>query len=389
VFSSFGDPALNDAGQVAFTANLTGTSGAGGNTGIFLANGIDTIQVARRGQNLAGSTINLLLLADSTEEKGDERSGINNLGQVAYVAWLANGNEAVVRFTIPDAHWTSPASGSWNTNTNWSDGIRPNSFHATFIESDNDVQVTAPAGTFHAMSLTVGGGAGKAALRMQSGALLRIHDGSLTVAPRGVLTGGGAIDGDYAQQPGGGLEIELNGTSEDPVGALMITGSAELEGSLEVSLGGAFSFSIGDTFDILTAAGGVTGTFDDVTLPSFTPPGAGWHLRYDPSAVRLLVTYSADFDGDGDVDGDDLTVWDASFGINDGADADNDGDSDGADFLAWQRQLHSGAVEAAAGGVPEPSAFCLAIVAIGAHLARLLGRGRRDDFRSRYGAKGS
>ena len=43
-----------------------------------------------------------------------------------------------------------------------------------------------------------------------------------------------------------------------------------------------------------------------------------------------------DFDLDGDADGDDLAIWDASYGVNGDADADGDGQSSGTDFLIWQ-----------------------------------------------------
>jgi hypothetical protein len=68
----------------------------------------------------------------------------------------------------------------------------------------------------------------------------------------------------------------------------------------------------------------------------------------------------ADFDEDGDVDGDDLAQWQGDFGENDLSDADDDGDSDGADFLAWQQQLGSGAAMTAAQTVPEPASAFLA-----------------------------
>ena len=82
--------------------------------------------------------------------------------------------------------------------------------------------------------------------------------------------------------------------------------------------------------------------------------------------------YSADFDLDGDVDGDDLTQWEGDFGVNDLSDADGDGDSDGADFLAWQQQLGSVPTVAAASAVPEPRAILLLTMAT----AGLLGRWR-------------
>jgi hypothetical protein len=92
------------------------------------------------------------------------------------------------------------------------------------------------------------------------------------------------------------------------------------------------------------------------------------------SVYELMPFYTADFDKDGDVDGDDLTRWTSNFGLNALADADGDGDSDGADFLAWQRQLGSSInAVAGAGGVPEPSGA--ALLAIGACLSQLGGRG--------------
>jgi len=77
--------------------------------------------------------------------------------------------------------------------------------------------------------------------------------------------------------------------------------------------------------------------------------------------VDLLPgVFEADFDGDGDVDEDDLTQWEGDFGVNADSDADGDGDSDGADLLVWQRQLGSGVpLSSSATGVPEPATVTL------------------------------
>lgn len=65
-----------------------------------------------------------------------------------------------------------------------------------------------------------------------------------------------------------------------------------------------------------------------------------------------------DFDGDGDVDGDDLNQWEGDFGLNGDSDADGDGDSDGEDFLAWQQNFGIGTLSAPA-AVPEPASWLL------------------------------
>jgi hypothetical protein len=88
----------------------------------------------------------------------------------------------------------------------------------------------------------------------------------------------------------------------------------------------------------------------------------------------------ADFDNDGDVDGNDLAVWTASYGIDGGADADDDGDTDGRDFLIWQQSFSSSQLAAVAQySVPEPGSFTLTWMA-GVAL-RLLTHSARDAVR--------
>jgi hypothetical protein len=69
-----------------------------------------------------------------------------------------------------------------------------------------------------------------------------------------------------------------------------------------------------------------------------------------------------DFDGDGDVDGTDLGIWQGAYSTDDSADADSDGDSDGRDFLIWQRNFTGAPALAANSTVPEPSAISLMLL---------------------------
>lgn len=80
----------------------------------------------------------------------------------------------------------------------------------------------------------------------------------------------------------------------------------------------------------------------------------------------------ADFDQDGDVDGDDLIAWSGGYGSDDGGDTDGDSDTDGVDFLTWQQNFTGPAP--AGGSVPEPTALGLAALVVG---AALVGRRRR------------
>ncbi|MBA3485096.1 MAG: hypothetical protein H0T51_25145 [Pirellulales bacterium] len=82
--------------------------------------------------------------------------------------------------------------------------------------------------------------------------------------------------------------------------------------------------------------------------------------------------FTADFDGDGDVDAEDLAQWQGDFGMTSLSDADDDGDSDGADFLAWQQQLGSAGMVDATAAVPEPSTWVLMWFAVAKFSRRLV-----------------
>ena len=76
--------------------------------------------------------------------------------------------------------------------------------------------------------------------------------------------------------------------------------------------------------------------------------------------VELPVALAADFEGDGDVDTEDLSKWELAYSLSDDGDADGDTDSDGIDFLKWQEEFTgSEDLVAAAQSVPEPSSLAL------------------------------
>ncbi|TWT92452.1 hypothetical protein Pla108_40770 [Botrimarina colliarenosi] len=75
----------------------------------------------------------------------------------------------------------------------------------------------------------------------------------------------------------------------------------------------------------------------------------------------------ADFDSDGDVDGNDFLVWQQGFGLasqtnKSAGDSNGDGVVDGADLGVWSGQF--GSVGSTALGVPEPGALLLSGVAL-------------------------
>jgi hypothetical protein len=168
------------------------------------------------------------------------------------------------------------------------------------------------------------------------------------------------------------LGLQLGASDEtDEFGQVEVGGSATLAGTLDVKLASGFAPTVGDSFRLMTATAGITGTFATTTLPTLGG-GLSWDVDYSATALTLSVVTdgpSADFDLDGDVDANDLAKWKVGFGKMQGAepvdgDADGDFDVDGNDYLIWQRQLGSGApASPAVGAVPEPTTGMLAAAA--------------------------
>jgi len=90
--------------------------------------------------------------------------------------------------------------------------------------------------------------------------------------------------------------------------------------------------------------------------------GLAWWYGLAPDIQAPNPT--GDFNGDGDVDADDLSQWQGDFGINGDGDADNDGDTDGADFLAWQRNFTGPGALSTSAVVPEPTGLLLILVGL-------------------------
>jgi hypothetical protein len=181
-----------------------------------------------------------------------------------------------------------------------------------------------------------------------------------------------AFDGNVGLGAASRLAIELGGTMlGSQYDSIAVAGELSLAGTLDVSLFNGFTPSAGQSFNILDW-GSLVGTFSSINLPSL--PGLIWNTSqlYATGMLSVASPFTADFDEDGDVDGNDLANWKAGFIANAAThtqgDADGDADVDGADFLAWQRQLGSGAAAASmVNPVPEPSAAVLGLI-----MARLL-----------------
>ena len=96
------------------------------------------------------------------------------------------------------------------------------------------------------------------------------------------------VNGDYTQNAGGILTLELAGTTPATMyDQLAITGTTILDGILNVSLIDPFIPAAGDSFNVLTYTSR-TGTFGTVNLPVL-PSGLVWETSYETNAFVLTV----------------------------------------------------------------------------------------------------
>jgi T5SS/PEP-CTERM-associated repeat protein len=179
------------------------------------------------------------------------------------------------------------------------------------------------------------------------------------------------------------LSVGIDEDMLDNSSQVGVAGELTLAGELMIDLSGNYVPELGQSFTLLTAAGGINGTFDNSTLPDI-PGNLEFGLLYDATSVRvevqieqLSVGLTGDYNNNGVVDAADYTVWrdaltaGATSLVNDAT----PGIVDESDFLYWRAHFGETAPigsGSGAGTVPEPtsiSLFCLAAVL-------LLGTGR-------------
>ena len=254
-FGNVFDIDLNASGQVAFVSHkMTGTSsGNSDDSGVFLGDGIETLQIVREGDDLAGSAATFFF--DVT---------LNDFGQVAYQASRANGN-GIFLFT-PDLHWRGATFDDWDISTNWTVGLTPVAPHEVFIDHIAGGTVQGPAGAVSITALTIGAQvSGTSTLQMNGGGDITVAN-DLTIGVLGQLDQEGgtfsASDANNAgtlNQDAGTLNLSsLNNTGSSTFDATVnVAGNVDNQGSMTVNAGATLSFGgLMSNLDTLNMNGG-------------------------------------------------------------------------------------------------------------------------------------
>jgi hypothetical protein len=198
-------------------------------------------------------------------------------------------------------------------------------------------------------------------------------------SPANVTFGGNVVIG-----PTAGTVIELAGTTKGAqYDSLTIAGNVSLGGALDVVLLGGFVPSPGQSFNILTAAGGIDGTFDETNLPALAG-GLYFNLTSTSTAINLTVAgVLGDYNKSGTIDAADYVLWRKTItqsGPALAADGNNNGVIDPADFTIWRNSYgaQAGAGATLPGQIPEPASLLMLFIAI-ANLTLLQRRAPRTS----------
>ncbi|QDV73511.1 beta strand repeat-containing protein [Botrimarina mediterranea] len=223
-----------------------------------------------------------------------------------------------------------------------------------------------------------------------SGSSLGFDDGALVGAQvtnqgfAAIAAGAaGRVDlDDYLQSASGVLQMDINGDALGQFDRLVASGIAQVGGELRVMTGG-FGPTLGTTVQLITAAGGVLGTFADVVDGSGNlPAGTQWEAIYNANSVQVVLdlVLPGDFNNDGSVDAADYTVYRDNFGAAVTLPGDpTPGTVTAADHAVWAANYGATAPApsmafAMASAVPEPTTAALVVLAA----AGLAGARRRD-----------
>ena len=162
------------------------------------------------------------------------------------------------------------------------------------------------------------------------------------------------IGDDFQQLAGGQLKMEVSGGATPANDSLQTAGTASLLGSLSVSRVGDATLAEGDSFTLLTATGGVTGEFQQLTMPTLAPE-LFWYMHYAATEVRAIVAevMPGDFNRNGIIGARRLCVV-----------AEQRRDPGAVHRLGRQlRPHHRTRCTALPAQVPEPTGWLLALVA--------------------------
>jgi hypothetical protein len=256
---------INNEGSIANDGTLTnngtinnseGTGGPGRNGQVSTATLINNSVINNVGENLNDN--GLTVFADSIINRGT----INDGGTI--FNYTALDNQGTLNIT-PAGVFNGPNSGG------------------TFLQTSGQTIVNGTLNSTATIQIQGGTLSGSGTINGNVVMGGKISPGN---SP-GILT----INGNYTQTASGVYDAEIAGLTPGlGYDQLLISGTADLDGKLDVGFLDNFTVDLGDSF-VLMKYTSETGTYSMVELPKLGP-GLKWDLSYDPGYLDLSVAPS-------------------------------------------------------------------------------------------------
>ena len=174
------------------------------------------------------------------------------------------------------------------------------------------------------------------------------------------------VGGNFILHPEAVLAIQLSGLGPANTDLLNVAGSANLNGALCLTTLD-FSPALGNQFTVLSAAGGVVGSFASTQLPLLVP-GLAWSVQYGTTSITLEVVAAnlpGDYNQNGRVDAADYAVWRDRLNGPNSLPNDSSPGVGLDDYTRWKNNFgQPGSGSGSVSNSPEPTSLALLTVAL-------------------------
>jgi hypothetical protein len=308
------------------------------------------LQIGQFGINHDGEST-----ADTNVMFGGDVASYNGESDRSLTRWSDSYPEATITIVpaVTTTAWIGATDQDWDGLATWSSGF-PTAAHAVNVSSGNTLSVTQP----------------------QNAHQTNVTNGRLHIASGGALTGDVSVVGGQQLSGGGWIAADVV-YQDEAVGAIDANEKLLVFG--DITLNGNVSLQVTDNY---TQPEQTWTTFDMLEASSISAPFAANDQDYLGNGIFLttivqndymvnvtLQNLPGDYNGDGNVNALDYSIWATDFG-NTGdfqpADGNLDGIVNAADYTVWKdnvgntaSELGSGAGSGAGSTVPEPAAGLL------------------------------
>jgi len=243
---SFTGALLSANGFVAFRSGVSELSGVELGQAVWFGDGNELVDMIVPGDFIAGQRV--LGVFDSAIS-----TRLNQRGQAAFRVSLqgASGTMSALAVLAPNLYWRGAAVGEWGDAANWSFGFRPDDIYGVRILSEGSVTVLGPTADDTVNLLQIGGTAGRSTLELRAGAQLAVRNGPVQIKSGGVLTGVGRIASEVRNE--GEVEIRNLAITGGLFNSGLVTGNGVLAADLRNTGTGRFHVGAGKSVALIGA----------------------------------------------------------------------------------------------------------------------------------------